>query len=64
MKKFLCVILSLAMVISSCAVIASASGEVKGEITICNIKKVISYRKNNFYSYLAKYVCMYVYIVI
>ena len=49
MKKFLCVVLSLAMIISSCAVMASASGEVKGEISDYPVIIVPGYSSTNLY---------------
>ncbi len=49
MKKFLCVLLSLAVVFSSCAVLASASGEVKGDITDYPVIIVPGYSSTNLY---------------
>lgn len=49
MKKTLCIILSLIIAVSSCAVIASASGEVKGEITEYPLIIVPGYSSTNLY---------------
>lgn len=49
MKKFLCIVLSLAVVFSSCAIMASASGEVKGEISEYPVIIVPGYSSTNLY---------------
>lgn len=49
MKKFLCVILSLVMVFTSCAVIALAAAEVKGDITDYPVIIVPGYSSTNLY---------------
>ncbi len=49
MKKFLCIVLSLAVVFSSCAIIASASGEVKGDISEYPVIIVPGYSSTNLY---------------
>ena len=49
MKKFLSIILSLAMIISSCAIIASASDEVKGDISDYPVIIVPGYSSTNLY---------------
>lgn len=49
MKKFLCIVLSLAVVFSSCVIMASASGEVKGEISEYPVIIVPGYSSTNLY---------------
>lgn len=49
MKKFLCAFLSLVLVFTSCGVIASAAGEVKGEITDYPVIIVPGYSSTNLY---------------
>lgn len=49
MKKLLCIILSLIIAVSSCAVIASASGEVKGDLTEYPVIIVPGYSSTNLY---------------
>ncbi len=49
MKKFLCIVLSLAVVFSSCAIMASASGEVKGDISEYPVIIVPGYSSTNLY---------------
>ncbi|MBQ8015402.1 MAG: hypothetical protein IJ264_04365 [Clostridia bacterium] len=49
MKKALCILLSLVMVFTSCAVIASAAAEVKGDITDYPVIIVPGYSSTNLY---------------
>ncbi len=49
MKKFLCAFLSLVMVFTSCGVIASAAGEVQGDITDYPVIIVPGYSSTNLY---------------
>lgn len=49
MKKFLCIILSIVMIFTSCAVLASAGGEVRGDITEYPVIIVPGYSSTNLY---------------
>ncbi len=49
MKKLLCVILSIVMLISSCSILANAAGEVKGDISEYPVIIVPGYSSTNLY---------------